>query len=156
MLYGTFMVTPGSMWLVALATDLLGRENVDPGSWTTPVWLENVRVEDARAFEELARELDPSITVSVIHYALKVSTSAHGQPCVEVTNAPPEVIKIIKAALSENMMRVKAYNLRSASGAFLQGEGTASGWILVEFWQPNYQPFIDYLNECLKELTHDG
>ena len=156
MLYGDFAVTPGTIWLATLAVNLLGADKMDPGNFATPVFLKDVNVEDARAFLELAKGLDPKIKLRTMRYSVRASTSCHDQPCVEVMGAPPEVIAILKAAVSENRMYEKAYGMRNIAGAFLQGEDVASGWVLIEFWQENYMPFVDYLNERLKELKLGG
>jgi|GEM_PF-3417064 len=78
---------------------------------------------------------------------LKVTTSGHGMPCIEVVNPSPELKKIIHRAINANHIDDPAYQLRTKAGAFLQGD--AEDWILVEFWQKDYQPFVDHLNGLL-------
>ncbi|MBI3074788.1 MAG: hypothetical protein HYY92_01045 [Parcubacteria group bacterium] len=157
MLCGNFEVFPGSTWLAELAVTLLGGEHIDAGNWTTmPVRLKNIGIEDALAFMELARERNHSIKMRLEHYTVSVSTSCHNQPCVEVFGAPPEVMKALTVAMRENRVGEKAYETKCAAGAFLQGQDVADGWMLIEFWQPNYAPFVDYLNERLKELKPSG
>ncbi len=156
MLCGNFVVYPGSMGLVGMAVDLFGGKHVDPRSWATSVYLKNISVKEARAFLELAREYDPSLKMRVAHYSVLVSTSCHGMSCVEVSGAPLEVMRELTAAICENRVGEKAYKTRCAAGAFLQGKDTLRGWILIEFWKPNYMPFVEYLNERLKKTRPCG
>jgi hypothetical protein len=78
---------------------------------------------------------------------LTVTTSGHGMPCIEVVNPSPELREIIRRAITANRIDDPAYQLHTKAGAFLQGD--AEDWILVEFWQKDYQPFVDYLNGLL-------
>ncbi|MDO8504884.1 MAG: hypothetical protein Q7S36_03470 [Candidatus Liptonbacteria bacterium] len=68
-------------------------------------------------------------------------------PCIEIQNPKPEVREIIRKAVLDNFMDSPAYKVSKKAGAFLQGE--TDDWILVEFWQEDYQPFVDYLNKLL-------
>ena len=156
MLCGNFAVYPGSMGLAGMAVNLLGGKHVDGGSWTTPVFLKNVSMEDAHAFLALARERDTSIRMRILHYAVEVSTSIHNMPCVEVFGAPWEVQSVLTHAMFSNRIGEKTYELRCAAGAIIQGRDMEDGWLFIEFWQPNYMPFVDYLNERLKELKPSG
>lgn len=50
-----YAVSPGTMGLCALAINLLGIENVGPGDWMSPVFV-NASEQDVRALVELADE----------------------------------------------------------------------------------------------------
>lgn len=51
-------ITPGNMEVVAVAIDLLGISNVDPGGWATPVYV-NCTEEEVCILIELLDERDP-------------------------------------------------------------------------------------------------
>ena len=82
---------------------------------------------------------------------LKVTNSVHNMPCIEVRKANKRVQDIIKRAVTCQYMTDQRYILSGKAGAFLQGYDEQSGWILVEFWQPDYQPFVDLLNKLIDE-----
>ena len=83
---------------------------------------------------------------------LTVTNSCHGMPCIQLSNAPVEIMRIIRNAVMANHMDDRRYQLRSNAGAFLQSyDESSGGWILVEFWTPNYQPFVDLLNRLIAE-----
>jgi hypothetical protein len=46
-------LTPGSMGLVSVAIDLFGIDRVDPGTWTTPVYVRDVTADEISAAREL-------------------------------------------------------------------------------------------------------
>ena len=161
MLCGNFAVYPGTMRLAGMAVNLLGDEHVNPGSWPGPVYLKDVSVEDAQTFLALVREYDPLFRLRMMHYSVLVSTSlgsttCHEMPCIEVSGAPLEVMKMFTRAMNENRFGEKAYELRHAAGACLQGQDVVSGWMLIEFWKPDYMPFVEYLNERLKATRPTG
>ena len=80
---------------------------------------------------------------------LTVSTSVHNMPCIEIQNPSLELREIIHRAIRANNFDDPAYQLKGKAGAFLQGD--EEDWILVEFWQKDYQPFVDYLNAQIKD-----
>lgn len=49
-------LTPGSMGVVGHAVDLFGIGKVNPGDWTTPVYLINLTDEEARFAKEFFAE----------------------------------------------------------------------------------------------------
>lgn len=154
MLYGDFAVTPGTMDLAGLAVNLLGADKVDLGNFATTVFLKDMSVEDARAFLELANEAYPKtkFKMRALRYSVRASMTCHDQWCVEVFGAPPEVVKVLTVAVRSNWTKDPAYRARQGSGAFLQGISEQDGWVLIEFWEDHYQPFVNYLNERLKEI----
>lgn len=79
---------------------------------------------------------------------LEVTMSVHGMPCIQIRNPSPRLQEIIHRALRANRVDDPAYILKTKSGAFLQSD--AEDFILVEFWQNDYQSFVDYLNEQLR------
>ena len=64
-----FTVAPGSMGVVAVAIVLLGIENVNPGSWGTPVKVFTTS-NDAYALQDILNDLErdtgrqPEITIT--------------------------------------------------------------------------------------------
>lgn len=66
-------------------------------------------------------------------------------PCIQIENPSQPWRSIIRQAITVNDMNDPAYGLRSEAGAFLQSD--SDDYLLVEFWKPDYQPFVDYLNE---------
>ena len=82
---------------------------------------------------------------------LEVSASSHGLPCIEIKKPTPGLRQIIKNAVRANHIDDPAYNLRQEAGAFLQGD--EEEWILVEFWQKDYRPFVDYLNNLINDTN---
>ena len=84
---------------------------------------------------------------------LEVTISSNGLPCIEVRNPTPELRRIIKGAIRTNHMDDPSYKLRQDAGAFLQGD--SEDWILVEFWQKDYQLFVDYLNSLIEDINNN-
>jgi hypothetical protein len=80
---------------------------------------------------------------------LEVSNSIHDMPCIQVEKPSLELRNLIRRAILENRLSQEAYQLHNEAGAFLQSDH--EDYILVEFWKPNYQGFIDYLNKKIKE-----
>lgn len=76
---------------------------------------------------------------------LEVSQSPHGMSCIQVENPSARLRDIIRQAIMANHIDDLAYELRTDAGAFLQSD--SDDYILVEFWKPDYQKFVDYLNE---------
>lgn len=84
---------------------------------------------------------------------LTVTISGHGMPCIEVVNPIPEVRRIIRRAVTNPWMGDPDYEVSRRAGAFLQCDDASDDapYVLVEFWQEDYQSFVDYLNEQLTE-----
>lgn len=81
---------------------------------------------------------------------LNVTTSCHGMPCLELQPCEERVRNIIRSAVACQWMDDERYQLRSQAGAFLQGFAEdRGGWVLVEFWQPDYQPFVELLERLI-------
>ena len=82
---------------------------------------------------------------------LAVTTSTHGMPCIDVHGVPPELLALIRGALSDDKT-----DFRCKAGAFLQGEYAEHGWMLVEFWSPDYQDFVNHLNHLMRNAIGRG
>lgn len=82
---------------------------------------------------------------------LEVTQSSHRMPCLQGHDLPLEIMRIIRAAVACNHMDDERYKLGRLSGAFLQGYEENHGWVLVEFWQPDYQPFVDLVNRLIND-----
>ena len=65
-------------------------------------------------------------------------------------DAPEHIQKVIRGAILCNRMGDPKYELAHNAGAFLQGDDQ-SGWIFVEFWKADYEPFVDLLNKLIAE-----
>ncbi len=57
------MLIPGNMHTATLAIDLFGVTRVDPGTWTTPVFVENVSEEEIHVAQELLKKEGITVTV---------------------------------------------------------------------------------------------
>jgi hypothetical protein len=77
----------------------------------------------------------------------QVTISCHNMPCIELTDAPIEVMRELKAIVSCQYMNTPEYEVSKKAGAFLQGYEESYRWILIEFWLKNYQEFVDFINE---------
>lgn len=77
--------------------------------------------------------------------AFRVSTSGHGMNALELRDPDPAVRAFVRKSVTANLMTDLDYQLRVQAGAFLQCD--TGQYVLVEFWQQDYQPFLDYLNE---------
>lgn len=64
---------------------------------------------------------------------------------IEYMGANKNHHRFLKWAVMMNRTDHPLYDLKIRSGAFLQGEG--HDWTLIEFWQPNHQAFVDWLND---------
>ena len=83
---------------------------------------------------------------------LTLSTSCHGMPCIQVSDASVETLRTIKRVVTNNWSTSEAYRLKQPCSPFLQGYDENSGWVLVEFWLPDgIQEFIDHLNKVLAD-----
>lgn len=85
---------------------------------------------------------------------LKVTRSIHGMPCIQLINPSPEVRALIRRTVLNQQIDTKAYDVRTRAGAFLQGD--EHDWILIEFWQDDYLPFVDYLNAQIAAQEAQG
>ena len=54
-------LVPGSMGVAAHAVDLFGAERVNPGSWTTPVWVTNLSDDEVMFAKEFFAEYNISV-----------------------------------------------------------------------------------------------
>jgi hypothetical protein len=77
-----------------------------------------------------------------------------GMPGWEATGLDLETMLLIRSVVMANHFDSPRYQARRGSGVFIQGyqEPTdrEGGWILLEFWQPDYQRFVDHLNAELR------
>lgn len=81
---------------------------------------------------------------------LEVTISIHGMPCIEILDSTPEVRQIIRSAVTGRFpVNDPRYEIHRNAQPFLQGDD--GKWLLVEFWQKDYQPFVDYLNKLIEE-----
>ena len=97
-------------------------------------------------------EKESQVNESEQRAKLEITTSSNGLPCIEIRDPSPDLKRIIKNALKANHIDDPSYRLRQEAGAFLQGD--SEDWILVEFWQKDYQPFVDYLNNLIKDIDN--
>ena len=84
----------------------------------------------------------------------EVTQSCYGTQCVEGVDIPIDAMREIKMIVMNNKAGVE-YNLRSNAGAFLQWcyeTNTGVGYIKVDFWQDDYLPLVNYINEKLRKL----
>jgi hypothetical protein len=81
---------------------------------------------------------------------VNVSTSNNGMNCIELENAPVNVLTTIRSIVMDNWIHSVRYQVSKKAGAFLQGYDESTGYLLVEFWSNNYQPFVDCVNDCIK------
>ena len=62
-------------------------------------------------------------------------------------------MRLIRSIVTNNRMDSADYQAKIGSGVFLQAYDESTGYIMLEFWQPNYQPLIDHLNAAIaKEM----
>ena len=80
----------------------------------------------------------------------EVKISSNGMPSIQAENPSPEIRNLIHRAINADDLRDPAYEFKHKAGAFLQSD--SEDYILVEFWMPGYQPFVDYLNQELAKL----
>jgi len=79
----------------------------------------------------------------------EVTTSIHGQPCIEVRNPTKEQRDFLCNAVMDNFTASECYKLHCEAGAFLQCN--YSDYVLIEFWLPNYHRFVEWLNKNFKQ-----
>lgn len=72
--------------------------------------------------------------------------------CIEMVDPDPRVYELVRRAIACPFIDDIRYELRNNAGAYLQS-GNAEDWILVEFWNPDFQPFIDYLNAEIEKMN---
>ena len=85
-----------------------------------------------------------------------VTTGPHGMPSLQLYNPSAHEREFVRAAVMCCWIDSPAYRSREGSGAFLQSDH--NDYVLVEFWQNDYEPFIDYLNDNFDEWVtlHEG
>jgi len=71
--------------------------------------------------------------------------SRNKMAAVILENPAPETRLFIRSVLSENKIAEPAYIVRSMAGASLEKD--SADFVLVEFWNREFIPFIEYLNE---------
>lgn len=71
--------------------------------------------------------------------------SSNNMAAVILENPAPETRLFIRSVISENMIAEPAYIVRSMAGACLEKDH--ADFVLVEFWNREFIPFIEYLNE---------
>ena len=74
-------------------------------------------------------------------------------PCIELVDAQIKTIRAIKYIVSNPFINTADYRLSNRAGAFVQGYDESNGWILVEFWQPDYLPFVTHVIETLQKIA---
>ena len=87
--------------------------------------------------------------------AFSVKTTNSGMQGIELYQGNLEHHELLRNMVTTPWKDHPAYPLRTASGAFLQGQTDQKGheWTLVEFWQKDgVQAFVDFLNEKAREL----
>jgi hypothetical protein len=87
----------------------------------------------------------------------QTGTSVSNLPCIELIKGNPAHHHFLRHCVTIQWMDDPAYKLKSMAGAFLQGglypNRVDLSWTLVEFWTPNYQSFIDWMNQQVQENT---
>ena len=71
--------------------------------------------------------------------------SSNKMPAVILKHPAPETRLFIRSVLSENKIVEPSYIVRSMAGASLEKDH--ADFVLVEFWNREFLPFIEYLNE---------
>ena len=81
---------------------------------------------------------------------LKITTSSHGQDCLEFRNPSNDLRDVIVAAVMNNRTASEAYKASRSAVPFLQCD--CKDYLLVEFWGSKPQEFVDYLQILVDEL----
>ena len=85
--------------------------------------------------------------LSKIHLDAKVDFK--GMYYVELHNPSAAVRRKVLTAMGNRVLTSDVNKLKTDAGAFLQSDD--DDYMLLEFWKPSYQGFIDYLNKVLNE-----
>lgn len=80
--------------------------------------------------------------------------SSNKMAAIILENPAPETRLFIRSVLSENKIAEPAYIVRSMAGACLEKDN--SDFVLVEFWNREFIPFIEYLNEHFVAWYHQS
>lgn len=80
---------------------------------------------------------------------LEVKRTVSGLPGIELFHASRETCQAIRAIMQNNWTDSEDFKARKGSGAFLQGYQEEEGWVLIEFWLPDYTAFVNHLNRVL-------
>ena len=76
---------------------------------------------------------------------MKITTSLHGQNCIEIENPTQKVRQIIKSVLTANHFDDPDYQACQLPRPFLQCD--TEDYMLIEFWGTNVPEFVSYLQE---------
>jgi hypothetical protein len=103
--------------------------------------------------------IQKGITMSRTQITVNPNHPHGNMPGWEAEGVDLETMLLIKRMVLANHMDSPDYKAKQGSGVFLQGyqepDDHSKGWIFLEFWQPNYQRFVDHVNaELLKEENY--
>lgn len=73
----------------------------------------------------------------------EISTSCHGQMCIELRDATPKEKWFLRRAVCDQLMTSEFYQRKQKPNPFLQGD--QDNWILVEFWTDKREDVQDYV-----------
>lgn len=73
---------------------------------------------------------------------------------VTITGASEEMQRQVKRFMTYDYVNDPDYQIRSKSGAFLQGHDEQGGWMFIEFWTPadRHMPAVARLLEIFTQV----
>jgi hypothetical protein len=74
-----------------------------------------------------------------------VTTGPHNMPSLELRDPEVEEREFLKYVLACNLIGDEKYELSQRAGAFLQSD--SEYYVLVEFWQPDHESLVQWLND---------
>lgn len=75
----------------------------------------------------------------------------HGNmPGWDASGVDIATMRLIRGIVLNNLTDSADYKAKRGSGVFLQAYDEASGFIMLEFWEPTYHPFVHHLNAELR------
>jgi hypothetical protein len=86
----------------------------------------------------------------------EVTKSCHKMNCIEAVNLPVEELKRLTSIVLCNIIDSVEYKACKKAGAFLQGYDESSGWILIEFWNEDYQDFMTLANRFVEMTKNEA
>ena len=115
-----------------------------PGRYVVATQKEFSSFKEAQHYASTISSSRESKIVKEIKMRFQVTISIHNMPSVQLVNPTELERKFIVNTVCCNRMDDERYKLRQRAGAFLQSD--SADYVLVEFWQKDYQPFVDWLN----------
>lgn len=85
-----------------------------------------------------------------------IKVSSWGQPRLEASRLSSAACRAIRSVVLNNLTSSEDYKQRQNPAPFLQGYDPERGWVLVEFWGRDIEPYVEYLRTRIPEWLRES